>query len=85
MEDTKEVRGRCIRPSVRIVNGIARSLLSLEKIDRYIAGIVFPNTKKIVVKRGLNSWLGARLIIGRNIRIVELDWLPLRRYREIAL
>jgi hypothetical protein len=71
MEDMKEVRERCIRLSVQIVKRSAKSLSSLEKIVRCIAGTVFPSTKIAVVKRGFISWPGARLIIGRNIGIVE--------------
>jgi hypothetical protein len=69
IEDSKEVRERCIRLSVRIVKRSAKFLSNPGKIVRCIAGTVFPSTKIAVVKRKFISWLGARLVIGRNILI----------------
>jgi hypothetical protein len=53
MEDTIEVRERCIRPSVRIAKGSAKFLSSPEKIVQCIAGTVFQSTKIAVVKKML--------------------------------
>jgi hypothetical protein len=57
MEDTIEVQEKCIRLSVPIAKGSAKSLSSPEKIARYIARTVFPSTKMPVVKGGQDLFL----------------------------
>jgi len=72
MEDTKEVRERCIRLSARIAKRNAKSLSSPEKIARCIAGIVIPSTKPAADRKILEFTLGrqTRPILGRNLRII---------------
>jgi hypothetical protein len=51
IEDTTEVRERCIKPSVLTAKKSAKFLSNPGKIVRYIAGTVFPSTKIAVVKK----------------------------------
>ena len=51
IDDTIEVRERCIRPSVRTAKRNAKSLLNPGKIVPCIARTVFPSTKIAVVKK----------------------------------
>ena len=57
IEDTTEVREKCIRPFVRIAKRNAKSLSNPGKIVRCIAGTVSPNTKIVVVKNGEHNLL----------------------------
>jgi hypothetical protein len=51
IDDTIEVRGRCIRLSARTARRNAKFRSSPGKIARCIAGTVFPNTRNAVVKK----------------------------------
>ena len=62
MEDTKEVRKRCIRLSVRIAKRNAKSLSSPEKIVRCIAGIVIQSTKPAADRKIPEFAFGQQLV-----------------------
>ena len=77
IEDTTEVRERCIRLFALIAKRSAKSPSNPEKIVRCIAGTVFPSTKIAVVRKRKRDSLPSRELVWKLGETFEFStWLP---------